>query len=69
MRKSWLRATLLGTVPGGAQEILETVTVIKAPPNTYGTQNSGPLKVLALVRPKVTVTSVAHFEIQVCTLL
>lgn len=35
MRESWLGATLLGTVPGGAQEVLVTVAVIKVPPNTY----------------------------------
>lgn len=51
----------MGTVAGGAQEVLVTVAVIKVPPNTYGTKSSGPLKVLASVRPKVTVTSVPHF--------
>lgn len=36
-------------------------SVIKVLPYTNGIQNLGPLKALALVRPKVTVTSVTHF--------
>lgn len=64
MSEHWLWVTLLGPVPGRAQEALVTVAAFRVPSNTwhtFGTQDVGHPRVLVLVRPKVTAIDMAHF--------